>query len=220
MTHRKKRVLRRLALVLGAIFLLCAVAVFSINRSLQPMLEGLSKARVEAVAAKAMNDAILDILRDESVTEMLLNVYAENGSVYLLQANSGKLNTLAADCAIRAQERIASLGEQGISIPIGTVSGISLLAGRGPKIHVRFTPAGAVQSSFSSEFRSAGINQTMHRITLTLTTTVRIVLPGQTYTVTITAQAPIAENIIIGDVPAAYTDVSNEDDLLNLIPKP
>lgn len=203
------------ALLLFGAFIAAFVYV---NRSLRPVLEGLSKARVESVAAAAMNDAILQILSEEVNTNELVSVREENGSVYLLQANSSKLNTLAADCAICAQEKIASLGEQGVSIPIGTVSGIPLFTGLGPKLVLKFTPAGAVRSTFKSHFTSAGINQTLHRITLTLTATVRIILPGDAYIVTIETQAPIAESILIGDVPSSYTDVSKED-MLELIPE-
>lgn len=211
---------KRVAICLIVLCLLLIVgAFFYINLSLRPVLEGLSKARVEAVAAKAMNDAILEILEDEKVAQSLLSVYSEGGHVYLLQANSGRLNALAADCAIRAQERIQTLGEQGISVPLGTISGVPILAGIGPSLTMKFTPAGSVQSSFSSEFKSAGINQTLHRITLRLTATVRIILPGDAYIVTVSTEASIAENIIVGDVPDAYTDVNNEDDLLNLIPE-
>ena len=61
--------------------------------------------------------------------------------------------------------------------------------------------------------------QTLHRITLQLTGTVRVVLPGRSYSVTVLTQAPVAENVIVGDVPEAYTNVANTDDLLNLIPE-
>lgn len=206
------------AAVVTALLVLAGVFFF-VNLSLRPVLEGLSKARVESVAAKAMNDAILEILQAEFATDSLLKIYAQDGKVYLLQADSGKLNGLAADCAISAQERIATIGEQGVSIPAGTISGIPLLAGVGPNITMKFTPAGSVQSSFRSEFKSAGINQTLHRIILTLTATVRIILPGDAYIVTVTTEASIAENIIVGDVPNAFTDVNNEEDLLNLVPE-
>lgn len=211
---------RKLAWAAAVTALLVLAGVFFfVNLSLRPVLEGLSKARVESVAAKAMNDAILEILRAEFATDSLLKIYAQDGKVYLLQADSGKLNGLAADCAISAQERIATIGEQGVSIPVGTISGIPLLAGVGPNITMKFTPAGSVQSSFRSEFKSAGINQTLHRIILTLTATVRIILPGDAYIVTVTTEASIAENIIVGDVPNAFTDVNNEEDLLNLVPE-
>ena len=45
-----------------------------------------------------------------------------------------------------------------------------------------------------------------------------IVLPGVTKTAIIEAEVPIAENVIVGEVPSAYTNVASEEDMLNLIP--
>ena len=147
-----KRFLRKTALCLIAFGIVLGGVFIYVNRSLRPVMEGLSKARVESVAAAAMNDAILQILSAEDNPNDLVYVHENEGTVTYLQANSSKLNRLAADCAICAQEKIASLGEQGVSIPIGTVSGIPLLAGLGPNLTLKFTPAGAVRSSFSSHF--------------------------------------------------------------------
>ncbi len=213
-----KKSVKKLIIVLTVVIVLLFACFIYINANLRPVLAGLSEARVESVAAKAMNRAILDVLSTDEAAQALLNIYSNDNGVYLLQANSSKLNIVSADCAEAALKRIMELGEQGVSIPIGTVSGIPLLSGVGPRITLKFTPAGAVQSSFQSEFRSAGINQTLHRIILRLTATVRIILPGQSRTVTVVAEAPIAENIIVGDVPSAYTNVANEEDLLNLVP--
>ena len=212
-----KRIRKKLIASMLLLLVLFTGAFIYVNRSLRPVLEGLSKARVESVAAAAMNDAVLQILSREDNTGDLITIHEANGAVYFLQANSSKLNTLAADCAICAQEKIASLGEQGVSIPIGTVSGIPLFTGMGPNLVMKFTPAGAVQSTFSSKFTSAGINQTLHRITLTLKATVRIILPGDAYIVSIETQAPISESILVGSVPSTYTDVTQED-MLDLIP--
>ena len=212
-----KRIRKKLIASMLLLLVLFTGAFIYVNRSLRPVLEGLSKARVESVAAAAMNDAVLQILSCEDNTGDLITIHEANGAVYYLEADSSKLNTLAADCAICAQEKIASLGEQGVSIPIGTVSGIPLFTGMGPNLVMKFTPAGAVQSTFSSKFTSAGINQTLHRITLTLKATVRIILPGDAYIVSIETQAPISESILVGSVPSTYTDVTQED-MLDLIP--
>ena len=215
MHRRKRKALAGLLLVL-----LAAVgALWYVNASLRPVLEGLASARVERAAARAMNEAILEVLGSASTGELLSAQASNEGHVSLLTADAGKLNLLAADCAAAAQRRIQDLGEQGVSVPLGTLSGVPLLAGLGPRLSFRFTPVGMVQSSFHSEFRSAGINQTLHRITLQLTGTVRVVLPGRSYSVTVLTQAPVAENVIVGDVPEAYTNVANTDDLLNLIPE-
>lgn len=215
MHRRKRKALAGLLLVLLA----AAGALWYVNASLRPVLEGLASARVESAAARVMNEAILEVLGSAATGELLSARESNQGHVSLLTADAGKLNLLAADCAAAAQRRIQDLGEQGVSVPLGTLSGVPLLAGLGPRLSFRFTPVGMVQSSFHSEFRSAGINQTLHRITLQLTGTVRIVLPGRSYSVTVSTQAPVAENVIVGDVPEAYTNVANTDDLLNLIPE-
>ena len=215
MHRRKRKALAGLLLVLLA----AAGALWYVNASLRPVLEGLASARVESAAARAMNEAILEVLGSASTGELLSAQASNEGHVSLLTADAGKLNLLAADCAAAAQRRIQDLGEQGVSVPLGTLSGVPLLAGLGPRLSFRFTPVGMVQSSFHSEFRPAGINQTLHRITLQLTGTVRVVLPGRSYSVTVLTQAPVAENVIVGDVPEAYTNVANTDDLLNLIPE-
>lgn len=209
---------RKWMLIVVAAAALLIGAFTYINANLRPVLLGLSSARVESAAAKAMNEAILEVLAASGGTNELIHVRATESRVFLLQADSAKLNMLAADCANAAQERIAALGEQGVSVPLGTISGIPLFAGRGPRVRMRFTPAGAVKSSFYSEFRSAGINQTLHRVNLQLTANVRVILPGTSHTVSVEVGAPIAESIIVGDVPNAYTNVANEEDLLNLVP--
>ncbi|MBQ6146401.1 MAG: sporulation protein YunB [Clostridia bacterium] len=214
MGKRKQKALICLVLVLLA----AGGMLWYVNASIRPVLEGLASARVESASARAMNEAILEVLSTDAAGELLSAQASQEGHISLLTADAGKLNLLAADAAAAAQRRIQDLGEQGVSVALGTLSGIPLLSGLGPRLSFRFTPVGMVQSSFHSEFRSAGINQTLHRITLQLTGTVRLVLPGRSYTVTVMALAPISENVIVGEVPDAYTNVADRDDLLNLIP--
>lgn len=213
----KRKTKRAIAASLAVLILLLAGFLY-LNVQVSRVLEGLSAARVESIAASAMNNAILEILGSEEAQQALLSIYSTELGVYLLTANSARLNVVAADCAQAAQKRIAELGEQGVSIPFGTLTGIPTLANLGPKITLKFTPAGAVRSTFSSELRSAGINQTLHRITLTLHATLRVILPGQSYQLNIVAEAPIAESVIVGQVPNTYVNVENEDQMLNLIP--
>ena len=83
---------------------------------------------------------------------------------------------------------------------------------------MKIVPVGAVSTEFMSEFSSAGINQTRHRIFLKLDTTVQMVIPTGTQTARVSAQVPVAESIIVGAVPDSFVDVANEEDMLNLLP--
>lgn len=212
---RKKRFLRT---VLFLIVLLLSLSVALLSVNMRPAMAALAIARIRSVAARAMNDAILESMGDETNYARLIQVHESSERVYMLQANTHKMNILAADCAEAAQERIAQMGDQGISIPIGTITGISFLAGKGPSLKVTFSPAGSVQSEFNSEFVSSGINQTLYRVNLLLTASVRLVMPGVSETISVRAEAAIAESIIVGDVPEVYTNVASEEDMLNLIP--
>ncbi len=201
--------------------ILAGIAVLSIvwlNAGMHKAMEALAVSRVKSVAARAMNQAILDSLGESSDGAAVIKVRETGERVYLLEADAYRMNTLAAECAQAAQDLIGQMGEQGISIPIGTITGIPFFTGHGPKLKVTFTPAGSVQSAFDTEFTSSGINQTLYRVKLRLTASVQIVMPGVYQTVSVTSEAAIAESVIVGDVPQVYTDVANTDDMLNLIP--
>lgn len=215
---RKKRFLRTVLLLIVLLIVLLSLSVALLSVNMRPAMAALAIARIRSVAARAMNDAILESMGDETNYARLIQVHESSERVYMLQANTHKMNILAADCAEAAQERIAQMGDQGISIPIGTITGISFLAGKGPSLKVTFSPAGSVQSEFNSEFVSSGINQTLYRVNLLLTASVRLVMPGVSETISVRAEAAIAESIIVGDVPEVYTNVASEEDMLNLIP--
>ena len=115
MHRRKRKILTCLLLALLA----AAGMLWYVNASLRPVLEGLASARVESAAARAMNEAILEVLGSASTGELLTARESNEGHISLLTADAGKLNLLAADCAAAAQKRIMDLGEQGVSVALG-----------------------------------------------------------------------------------------------------
>lgn len=203
------------ALIVTILFV--ATFVF-LSANMRPAMTALATARIKSVTAKAMNNAILESMDDEAKYANLVESFENGERVYMLNANTRNLNILAADCADKALEFISSMGEQGISVPLGTITGIAFFSGKGPSVKVYFTPVGSVQSTFNSKFISSGINQTLYRVNLELTASVKLVMPSVSKTIEVNAQAAIAESIIVGDVPEVYTNVADEEDMLNLIP--
>ena len=55
-------------------------------------------------------------------------------------------------------------------------------------------------------FEEAGINQTRHRIFLEIAASIQIVQPLLSSTITVKTDVPLAETIIIGNVPQAILD--------------
>ena len=112
---------------------------------------------------------------------------------------------------------VAGSGLEGVATPLGAALGVSFLSGFGPRLEVQILPVGAVHTSFDTEFETAGINQTRHKISLEATASVRIVLPSGARTVSVRASALMAESILIGDVPQSYIQVPEVEDGLNFV---
>ena len=91
-----------------------------------------------------------------------------------------------------------------IQIPLGSLLDLDLLWGLGPTMNVHAMALGTVEGEFSSEFSSAGINQTIHKIELDLVIPLTLMLPGRVVETVCETQIPIAETVIVGQVPETY----------------
>ena len=214
---RPYRKTRLLLIMLLAVILAAAFSYAFLNAQLRPALLQLAKTRVQSASSDAMLEAVLYCL-EENTAASFVDILKTDDQVYYIELKNLELARFSSRCAKNAQSRLTSLGGQGIELPLGSISSIPLLSGYGPSIHLTFYPEGAVNASFSSEFRTAGINQTLHRVILRLSAEITVVLPSDVQVVSTWVEVPIAEHIIVGKVPEAFTDVNNEDDMLHLIP--
>ncbi len=197
---------------------LFVVAYLMIDNAVRPSILSLTEARLRSIGVKAMNDAVQETIGTGFVYTDLISIQKDNeGNIALISANTVLMNSLAAKTANCAQDKILSIGEQGISIPLGTIIGGQFLSGRGPAVKVKIEPVGSVTSEFKTAFEDAGINQTRHKIYIVLTATVKIVVGNASQSVDISSQVLISDTIIIGDVPQNYFQ-GTQDQLLNLLP--
>ena len=212
---------RRAALgFLAALVLLLAAGLLWVERNLTRIVLSLAQAQARAMAVQILNEAAAELLSTGEVTyDSLMHVTAdENGQVRLIQANTPEMNRLAAQVSLMAQSRLQTRRDQAVRVPLGSTTGLTLLAGAGPKIEVRILPVGSVHAEFHTEFQTAGINQTRHRVSLLLTAQVQMVIPTGAKTVEVNTQVAMAESIIVGEVPDTFTDVGDDMDMLDLVP--
>lgn len=182
-----------------------------IDHNMSPVLISMAEARVRAMAVKAMNDAVRSIMTDpDKYTNLITSEQDNQGNVTMLQADTQRLNDIAVSAALKTQDNIAQIGTQGIGIPLGSVLGGQLLAGRGPNIYARIIPVGSVTTEYDDSkdgFESQGINQTHLKIYLNMHTTVRIVIPTQSKEISVDNKVLVTECIIVGRVPNSFVNV-------------
>lgn len=209
---KPRRVLRLTVIVL----ILLSAAYLLLERNLTSVILDTAYTRAHAIAVETMNEAVQKTLTPGVPYEQLITVRTDNeGRVTMLQANTVRMNELAVSVALSAQNELAMRDESVIFVPLGAAFKAPFLSALGPRIPVRLSPVGAVSATFATEFESAGINQTRHKIWLELHATVRLILPTGARPVAVDTQILIAESIIIGEVPSSYIHVPGTDDTLN-----
>lgn len=132
------------------------------------------------------------------------------GNITLLKADTLKLNKIACDVALDSQRKLKLLGNSGIKIPFGYIFQNNLLAQLGPKVTIYMEPIGYIETKYESEFESAGVNQTRHKIYVQVNAKLRIIIPMKKEDIEVKSEVPISETIIVGKIPNTSINMSLE----------
>lgn len=201
------------------VVLLAVAAVLLLGQNLGQTVLDMAFARAYSTAVETLNHAVKRAMEDGVSYEELISTQMDaQGQVAMLRANTMRMNELAAHTAMLAQEALDDETNQYVEVPLGAALGSGVLSGFGPPVSVRILPVGAVHASFETQFETAGINQTRHKILLTLRVTVSLIIPTGSQTVEVASTVPIAESIIVGRVPDSFVDVNDSGDILDLVP--
>lgn len=181
---------------------------------MRPLLESLATTRVSNTVNRIIFEAVNEAIQEGDISyEELISLEKDNeGKITAVHSNMAAFNRLQAQILDIILARIDQVSARELSIPIGTLTGSALLAGRGPRISVRMESVGSSSARFENRFDSAGINQTNHQIVLKVDVSISILLPGFTTATTVSTAVTVAETVIVGSVPETYTYFSTAPD--------
>ena len=210
---------RKRVKVVSIVLLVIVVLVVIFSIMVNPVIMDTVEVKSKALATRAMNSSVADVVMNSIVYDELVTIISDEfGNISMIQANSLEINNLSKDLALACEQRISEYGGRGVTIPIGTFTGIPLLVGRGPRIKVKMTPIGSVFCKFSSKFDTAGINQTVHKIYINISANVSVIMPLSSRSFQAEQQVLISESVIVGQVPEVYLYSDSLDTLLNFVP--
>lgn len=207
----RRAVLRTLAFFLTAALLALALTA---TARMKPLLESLATTRVSNTVTRIVTEAVDDAIQSGEIRYEDLTTFEKDneGKITALHSNMAAFNRLQANILDIILARIDQVSARELSIPVGTLTGSALLAGRGPRISVRMESVGSSTAWFENEFISAGINQTKHNIVLNIDVYVSILLPGFTTATKVSNSFTVAETVIVGSVPDTYTYFATSPD--------
>ena len=210
--YRRRMARRNLLAVLAFSAMAAAMAaVIFATTQMRPILVSLATTRVSNMVNRIVSEAVDEAIDSGNITYSDLITFEKDneGRITAIYSNMAAFNRLQSNILDIILARIDQVSTRELSIPVGSLSGSVLLAGRGPRISVRMESVGSSSANFENEFTSAGINQTKHQIVLNIDVTVSILLPGFSTATTVSNAVTVAETVIVGSVPDTYTYFSS-----------
>lgn len=216
--YKYKRKRKRLTIAISSIILPVAVVVVYIRFVVTPVVKTVAEEKVRALTVSTVNAAVTSVLEAEpSFVDMVEYGHDANGDLNSIKINATRINAVMQRSVQKTQNGLSDMISSGVNIPVGSVSGITFLSGKGPNLNVAVIPVGAVDARLRSEFSEIGINQTIHKIYLSLDSTIKIIIPGAGNTIKSSSEVLLVESVIIGKVPDTYLNATTMEDMMDLI---
>ena len=200
-----------IGLYLLIILILILLSVVLIDAQVGPIVREYAYNRAVYLATSTVNDAVNEVITDSGISyqDLIHLMTDDSGAISALVSNSVAINNLKTTIITNVLDRLERLENTRLRIPLGSITGFDILSGAGPVMNLSVVPLGSASASFGSSFQAAGINQTLHKIYLSVMAQVTIILPGKSIDAQIEVQVDVAETIIVGTVPDSYTNVED-----------
>ena len=208
-----RRAAARLLLTLALLVLIGMLAVAGMQ--MKQLLTKLAVTRVTNTVNRIVTQAVNETIDSGEIRyDDLISFEKDNdGKITAVKSNMPEFNRLQSKILNVILERISEVSTRDLSLPLGSLTGANLLAGRGPLVSVRMQSVGSSTAHLENRFVSAGINQTKHQIFLDVDVSVAILLPGFSTATQVSNAFTVAETVIVGTVPETYTYFSSSEPL-------
>ena len=191
---------------LGVIGLVLLILLLSIRGKYRYVISDLAKTSVMNTTSDLTNDAIGRQIATGNIAYDRIVFFEKDleGRITALKTNMSEVNRLKTDVLNIINDEILALDQSDIGIPIGSLFLPELFSGKGPAIPVRILSIRNSDANFESSFSQAGINQTLHRLNMEVSTDVAVLVLGETSSFTMSSEVVVAETIIVGQVPQTF----------------
>lgn len=207
-----RRVQVLLSILVG--LLLGAAVVYQMHTRLRPAVLAAASNYLDNQVSEEIYRTVETLLEEQEIgyDSIYTPVYGPDGSILALQADLTQLHSITTAVTADVMDAFDdSMISQRVEVPVGTLLGTLALSGKGPSVTVEVLSVGNISASYQNEFISQGINQTLHRVVLHVTSDLSLLLPGGVADYFSECDIILAETVLLGDVPESYTYFGGSD---------
>ncbi len=196
----------RIRLIFAVVVFVTTALTLLFRLRLAPMAERLLSTQVDNQASDAINAAIGEQIADGAIDyDRIITIEKDaNGNVSAIRSNMAEINRLKSEILTRLDARLTNLSIEQLGVPLGSILLPELFSGRGPKIPVRVLAVRTSDAVFRNSFTDAGINQTLHQISIDIHVDITILTWTGTQEIAVDSAVAVAETVIVGTVPTTY----------------
>lgn len=198
----KKQKLKMIKII--GIVLIAVVTAYFIVEAISPILDKQCMNIAKSVATKISNEQATAVMAKYQYEDLCTITKDSKGNITMISANIIPINEIISDIAVKIQEELNKTENSKFAIRMGSFTGSRLLSGKGPKIEITMSTIGNLDTDLRSEFTSAGINQTLHKMYLQVECEVSVLTPFHTIEEKIKNQVLLEEVVIVGTTPNTY----------------
>jgi len=211
--HLKKRHISKPFIIISIIIIIIIIILTFMYNKAVPIIITLCESNAKYIALEVTNKAVSECINDVKYEDLVTLKQDSTGKIIAINSDVIELNKLSTDISTKISYKLSSMETRYVKIPLTSIFNAGLFSGYGPKLALSIIPTGNVSSKYKSEFEQAGINQIRHRIYIEITTKVRLIAPFYTSTQEYVNEVTVAENVIVGDTPATYYNITGMTDL-------
>lgn len=185
------------------VFLIFLILFTVTDISIRPVVRENSAYIVKNEVTIMINDCVASFLEGHKVnySELVNITYDASGGVSAVSTNTVNINKLKTGITNDIAKQLKESEGEKIKVSLGNIFDSYLLDYIGLEFQVKLTDYGFVGTNVISEFKSGGINQTLHRLKLSIKVDININVGTLYQTETVETEVLLTETVLVGNVP-------------------
>ena len=194
---------------IGVLFIMAEIRISNVRKEL--ISYAARNAASAATTAGVENSLDTDKVR---YADLIKFGRDQSGNIVSVTTDAYYLNKIGNNIGDEIDKHINQMKSYIIKIPFSVLFSEQLINGRGPKMPLVFVMTGITTTDFENEFTAAGVNQTHHRIMMSITVNTYVIHSGNVTVVPYKTNVCIAESIVVGITPQTFAEIIRCSDLV------
>lgn len=209
---KKRNFRRRRRIVLLVVFVSILSLALYLDSTIQGIVEGLVIKNAQGLIQDAVNQTVEETQKQLNISyDNLVLSDGNEKSAASLQVNAPVVNSMKTAVIHTVSKKLYTYRNLETTFQIGSITGSAILSNHGPDIPIYCDFYSFVNAEIVSKFSGAGLNQTVHRVMLTVTTKYCLMIINDRYEDSVTSDYCLGESVIVGEVPNSYGSLYGVD---------